>query len=229
MILILKQGEAPKSPEPSREAETEVVASQRDKQTTPSAPSGFVYIKPGTFTMGSPSSESGRDSDEGPQHKVTISKGFYMSATEVTQEQYQAVMGTNPSSFKGAKRPVEKVSWNDAVEFCNKLSDREGLTRCYSGSGDNIRCNWNANGYRLPTEAEWEYACRAGTTGPFHTGSCLSTNDANYDGDHPYTGCSKGQDRKETWNVGSGRANAWGLYDLPGNVYELAPGTSVNI
>jgi len=163
----------------------------------------FVFIKPGTFMMGSPSDEPQRDSDE-TQHKVTITKGYYLQTTEVTQGQWEAIMGSNPSYFSscGANCPVETVSWDDAQDFIQKLNQKEGLT------------------YRLPTEAEWEYAARAGTTTPFAFGNCLSTNDANYDGNDPLTGCSKGTDRYRTVAVGSLRANAWGLYDMHGNVYE---------
>ncbi len=179
----------------------------------------MVWIPSGSFQMGSPSSEASHDSDE-RQHRVTLSKGFWVGKYEVTQEQYEAVMGSSPSHLKGRKRPVEKVSWYDAVEFCNTLSRNEGLRPCYQITGTSVTWDHGGNGYRLPTEAEWEYACRAGTMGPFHTGSCLSTNEANYDGDYPYSGCSKGRDRKETWEAGSGKANAWGLYDMHGNVWE---------
>jgi len=164
----------------------------------------FVRIPAGTFMMGSPSNESGRGSDE-TQHRVTLTKHFYMQTTEVTQGQWRAVMGNNPSSFEncGDRCPVEYVSWNDCQEFIQKLNQKEGT-----------------NKYRLPTEAEWEYACRAATTTPFNTGNCLSTTDANYDGNYPYTGCSKGQDRQKTIFVASFSPNAWGLYDMHGNVFE---------
>ena len=165
----------------------------------------FVRIPAGSFMMGSPSSEPKRDSNE-TQHRVTLSKPFYLQTTEVTQGQWQAVMGNNPSYFSscGDNCPVEQVSWNDCQEFIRKLNQREG------------------NGaYRLPTEAEWEYACRAGMTGPFNTGmDCLYTNQANYDGNYPLPGCSKGQYHRKTVPVGSFRPNAWGLYDIHGNVWE---------
>jgi formylglycine-generating enzyme required for sulfatase activity/serine/threonine protein kinase len=161
----------------------------------------MVYIPPGRFQMGSPDDEEGRRDNEGPVHTVELD-GFWMGKFEVTQGQYRAIMGTNPSHFKGDNRPVEKVSWNDAMEFCRKLSQRTGKT------------------FTLPTEAQWEYACRAGTTGPFSFGACLSTSDANYDGNYPLSGCSNGTYRQSTWDVGSGRANTWGLYDMHGNVYE---------
>ena len=177
----------------------------------------MVQIPAGRFLMGSPGNEPSRDGDE-TQHWVTISKGFSLGVTEVTQGQWKRVMGSNPSNFKncGDDCPVESVSWTDAVEFCNRLSDLEGLSRCYSGQ------NWDQSctGYRLPTEAEWEYAARAGTTGPFHTGNCLSTSEANYDGNYPLSGCSKGQYRKTPIRVGSLASNSWGLYDMHGNVWE---------
>jgi formylglycine-generating enzyme required for sulfatase activity len=186
-------------------------------------PDTFVRINGGTFTMGSPANEPGRDDDEGPQHQVTVS-AFYMGKYEVTQKEYQEVMGTNPSNFKGPNLPVENISWFDAVEYCNKRSQKEGLTPAYtiSGAGNNLTVDWNrnANGYRLPTEAEWEYACRAGTTGPFNTGNNITTDQANYDGNHPYNNNAKGTYRDKTTPVGSFAPNPWGLYDMHGNVYE---------
>jgi len=168
----------------------------------------LVWIAPGTFTMGSPENESGRDSDEGPQHKVTISKGFWMGKTEVTQRQYQALMGSNPSYFKNAGQdaPVELVSWNDAKAFCGKLqsrllSDLRGLTA------------------RLPTEAEWEYACRAGSSTALYTGKELTST----------TGRCRNLDEIAWYSQTSGsttklggqkQPNAWGLYDMLGNVWE---------
>lgn len=170
----------------------------------------LVKIPAGSFMMGSSTPEKGRDEkDEGPQHKVTITRPFYMSAYEVTQEQYKTIMGANPSDFKGPNRPVEMVSWNEAVEFCKKLTERTGYT------------------VRLPTEAEWEYACRAGTNTRFYFGDnaddlhkhenyCdLSCTDpfAWNDMDH-----NDGQDR--TAPVGSYGSNNWGLHDMHGNVTE---------
>ena len=165
--------------------------------------SKFILIKPGTFMMGSPSNEPERNDDE-LRHKVTISKSFYLQATEVTQGQWKAVMGDNPSDFKncGNDCPVEKVSWDDIQQFIKKLNRMTGKK------------------YRLPTEAEWEYACRAGTTTPFNTGRCLLTNEANYDGNSPLKGCSKGKYREKTMPVASFSPNAWGLYDMHGNVWE---------
>ncbi len=164
----------------------------------------FVYIEPGSFMMGSPSGESDLGQYE-RQHRVTLTRGFYMQTTEVTQGQWQAVMGGNPSFFLscgGDDCPVESVSWDDVQDFIRKLNQRSNRT------------------YRLPTEAEWEYACRAGSTGPFNTGSCLSTSQANYNGSHPLSGCSKGNFREKTVPVASFSPNAWGLYDMHGNVAE---------
>ncbi|MCL2444278.1 MAG: formylglycine-generating enzyme family protein [Treponema sp.] len=172
---------------------------------------GFVRINGGTFTMGSPANEARRESDE-IQRQVTISS-FQMSRYPVTQREYQEVMGTNPSHFRGDNLPVEMVSWFDAIEYCNRRSQREGLTPAYtiSGSGDNRTVTWNrnANGYRLPTEAEWEYACRAGTTTPWNTGTSITTDQANYNN---VIGRTTPVDRYP--------ANRWGLYDMHGNVWE---------
>ncbi|MCL2442930.1 MAG: formylglycine-generating enzyme family protein [Treponema sp.] len=170
---------------------------------------GFVRINGGTFTMGSPANEAGRESDE-IQRQVTIS-AFQMSRYPVTQGEYQEIMGTNPSHFRGDNLPVEQVSWFDAIDYCNRRSQREGLTPAYtiSGSGNNRTVTWNrnANGYRLPTEAEWEYACRAGTTTAYNTGANITTSQANFDSER-------------TTPVDRYPANRWGLYDMHGNVLE---------
>ena len=173
----------------------------------------LVLIPAGKFMMGSPATEVGRGGDEGPQHEVTISKPFYMGVLEVTQEQYEAVMGVNPSSFKGAKNPVENVSWDDAVEFCKKLSARTGKT------------------VRLPTEAQWEYACRAGTITAFHTGDALKPGQANADFTQPsnpgvldrimaWLGMSSAKKTLQTTPAGSFSPNGLGLYDMHGNIWE---------
>jgi formylglycine-generating enzyme required for sulfatase activity len=162
----------------------------------------MAAIPGGTFMMGSPENEAGRRDYESPQHQVTV-PSFFMGKYPVTQAQYQAIMGTNPSGFKGSNRPVERVSWTNAVTFCKKLSQKIGKT------------------YRLPSEAEWEYACRAGTTTPFHFGETITTDLANYDGSHTYGQGLKGVYRGETREVGSfGVANNFGLYDMHGNVWE---------
>jgi len=164
----------------------------------------FIYILPGTFTMGSPANERGANDDE-KQHQVTISTPFYLQATEVTQGQWKKVMGDNPSYFKscGEDCPVESVSWNNVHEFIKRLNLIE-----------------RSDNYRLPTEAEWEYACRAGTTTRFYTGNCLSTDEANYQGNFPFFGCPYGKYKLKTVKIGGFPPNPWGLYDMHGNVWE---------
>ncbi len=161
----------------------------------------MVEIPGGSYTQGSPSDEPRRDSDEGPQRMVTVPR-FFMGMFQITQAQYAAVMGENPSRFRGDNRPVEQVSWNNAKTFCDRLSDRTGRR------------------YFLPTEAEWEYACRAGTTTPFHFGSTLSDDIANYQATETYGNGREGTYRQETTDVGSFPANDFGLYDMHGNVWE---------
>lgn len=173
----------------------------------------MVQIPEGEFEMGSPPEEEGRYDAEGPQRRVAVSS-FFMGQFPVTQAQYEAVMGENPSSFQenGVNRPVEQVSWDDAIAFCERLSQLTGRT------------------YRLPSEAEWEYACRAGTTTPFHFGETITTDLANYHGqDFEYEGTTYpgnygegpyGTFREKTTEVGSFSPNAFGLYDMHGNVWE---------
>ncbi|NEP43493.1 MAG: formylglycine-generating enzyme family protein, partial [Okeania sp. SIO2H7] len=161
----------------------------------------MVYIPGGSFIMGSPENEEGRYNSESPQHRVNV-PAFFMGKYPVTQKQYQAVMGNNPSYFKGANRPVEQVSWNDATAFCQQLSQRTGKIYC------------------LPSEAQWEYACRAGTTTPFYFGETVTTNLVNYDGNYSYGSGPKGVYREQTTDVGSFPPNAFGLYDMHGNVWE---------
>jgi formylglycine-generating enzyme required for sulfatase activity len=132
-----------------------------------------------------------------------------MGRYEVRQAEYQAVMGNNPSSFKGASLPVETVSWYDAVEYCNARSRREGLAPAYTINGTAISWNRNANGYRLPTEAEWEYACRAGTATPYSSGNSIYN-----------AGWYDDNGGKTTHAVGTKQANPWGLCDMHGNVFE---------
>ena len=129
-------------------------------------PENFVLIKGGSFQMGSPDSEPWRSVDE-TQHTVTVSD-FYMSKYELTQKEYEEITGNNPSNFTGDDLPVENVSWLDAAAYCNALSERDGLTPVYTIDGQNVSWDRSANGYRLPTEAEWEYACRAGIF-PLHS------------------------------------------------------------
>ena len=154
----------------------------------------FMYIPPGTFVMGSPSDELGRHSDE-KQHKVTLTRGFYMQTTEVTQAQWKAVMGDNPSYFKEDGLPVERVSWDAAYEFIQKLNKMEATDR-----------------YRLPTEAEWEYACRSRSKTAF----CFGNDEKGLGAFAWYSGSSL----KKTSYIGKKKPNAWGLYDMYGNVWE---------
>jgi formylglycine-generating enzyme required for sulfatase activity len=174
----------------------------------------LLLVQPGTFRLGATESEAGRQPDEGPVHTVEISQGFYLGAFTVTQEQYQKVMGINPSHFRKVGGcdprafPVENVSWEDAVAFCRRLSDMSAERQ-------------RGRTYRLPTEAEWEYACRAGGEGlPFHVGRSLVSAHANFDGRHPYGGSGRGDFLQRTCAVGSYPANAWGLHDMHGNVWE---------
>ena len=153
----------------------------------------MVLIPAGKFMMGSPESEKGRYNDE-TQHEVTLTKPYYMGSYAVTQEQWEAVMGNNPSiKTKGAKLPVTNVSWQDCQEFIKKLNAKTD------------------GGYRLPTEAEWEYACRAGTTTEYFYGDSITKSDANYS-------------KREPMAVGSYKPNAFGLYDMHGNVCEWCEG-----
>jgi formylglycine-generating enzyme required for sulfatase activity len=171
----------------------------------------MIDIPGGSFWMGSPETEEGRDIHEGPQHQVTLLP-FSLSKFPITQAQWQAIaslpqinrsLNPEPSSFKGANHPVEQVSWHDAREFCARLKRITGRN------------------YRLPSEAEWEYACRAGTTTPFHFGQTITPNLANYDGNFSYGSGVKGQYGKQTTPVGNFQvANAFGLYDMHGLVWE---------
>jgi formylglycine-generating enzyme required for sulfatase activity/predicted Ser/Thr protein kinase len=165
----------------------------------------LVYIKPGTFLMGSPEAEHGRDSSDERQHRVTLTKGFYMSTTLVSQKQWKAVMGANnnPSPAQGDNLPVASVTWEQAREFCERLSARENRT------------------YRLPTEAEWEYACRAGTTSPFWCGETITTDQANFNGKYPYRPKDpEGQYRQWPTPVSAFAPNAFGLRDMHGNLFQ---------
>jgi formylglycine-generating enzyme required for sulfatase activity len=206
-----------------------------NKCVVSSCPAGYVPISAGTFTMGSPTDEPGRDGDE-TQHQVTITRAFRLKETEVTQGEWQALMGNNPSYFQscGSTCPVEKVSWWDAVAYCNALSKKEGLQECYTLSGCSgtpgvvFACTGvtfvglSCTGYRLPTEAEWEYAARAGTT--------TSTYNGTIDAEHLY--CEQpnpvldpiawfcGNSGGTTHPVKQKQPNAWGLHDMLGNVWE---------
>ena len=176
----------------------------------------MLWMTPGRFWMGSPEEEPERSDVEGPQHLVQL-QGFFLAQTPITQAQWHEVaswkpakgerawtqkLDPNPSHFKGDLRPVEQVSWEDAMEFCRRLSQRTGHL------------------YTLPSEAQWEYACRAGTTTPFYCGATISTKLANYDGSEVYGDGEKGEYRQQTMDVASFPANPWGLHDMHGNVWE---------
>jgi formylglycine-generating enzyme required for sulfatase activity len=184
------------------------------KEITNSIGMQLALIPSGTFLMGSPDSEAERSDNQGPRHQVTITRPFYLGVYPVTQRPYAAVMGINPASFNeanggGPDHPVENVSWDEAVEFCKRLSDRPEEKQ-------------SGRVYGLPTEAEWEYACRGGASfsSPFHYGASLSSTQANFDGNHPYGGAARGPYLQKTSKVGSYKPNAFGLFDLHGNVWE---------
>lgn len=175
--------------------------------TAKALPKNMAWIEGGTFQMGSNDGKS----YEKPVHPVILSS-YWIGKYEVSQKEWTEVMGSNPSYFKGDDLPVEKVSWYDAVDYCNKRSQREGLSPCYSGKGDNIVCDWNANGYRLPTEAEWEYAPRGGKESKAYKYS--GSNDIKIVAWYDKNSGSK------THEVGTKAANELGLYDKSGNVWE---------
>jgi len=170
----------------------------------------MIKIPAGEFQMGSPDTEAERESCEGPQHLVKLGS-FFLGQTAVTQAQWQVIAGwpkqqlelkDQPSRFQGTNRPVEQVSWQEAVEFCRRLSVQSGRS------------------YTLPSEAQWEYACRAGTTTPFSFRETLTPKLTNYNGDNTYASGPKGVYRQQTTEVGSFPANCWGLHDMHGNVWE---------
>lgn len=216
-------------PEQSQQPTPPPSSSQQSQEEQPQIPENFILVEGGTFSMGSPDSEAWRSDDE-TQHTVTVSD-FYMSAFEVTQAEYQAVIGSNPSAFSGEDLPVETVSWLNAIAYCNARSELEGLEPAYTIEGQTVTWNRGANGYRLPTEAEWEYACRAGTETPFNTETSISAEESNYWGHYPYLiednyfnqsnlETRPGVYRETTVEVGSFQPNAWGFYDMHGNVGE---------
>jgi formylglycine-generating enzyme required for sulfatase activity len=165
----------------------------------------MVSIPEGTFMMGL---ENGNTDNTQPVHRVNVSE-FLMSATEITQRQFQRVMGKNPSRVIGNNFPVENASWFDAVRFCNRISELTGLDLCYNT--DTWQCDFSKNGCRLPTEAEWEYACRAGSNEKY----CFGNDKSRLTEYAWYSANTSG-----TYPVGVKKPNAWGLYDMHGNVYE---------
>ncbi len=180
--------------------------------TPPPTPVGFVRIEPGTFVMGSPTTETGRAADE-TQHWVQVTRPFLMGETEVTEAQWQEIMGALPSSYNyGPRFPVLATTWFNAVEYCNALSDSEGLTRAYTINGSRVTWDRDADGYRLPTESEWEYACRAGTTTQYWSGQT----DADLARAAWYVDNSENQPHE----VKGKQANPWGMYDTLGNAWE---------
>jgi len=203
---VVKAESQPVPQQPAKKAARDTVAPLGSPElgtnwTIPDHKIEMIWIAPGSFTMGSPSSERGRDDDEGPQHRVTISKGYWLGKYEVTKGQWQALMGSNPSYFtqSGTNAPVEHVSWNDAQEYCRKLTERERAAGRLPAGYE----------YSLPTEAQWEFACRAGTTGPYAGTGTLSS-----------MGWYDDNSGSTTHPVGQKQANAWGLYDMHGNVWE---------
>ncbi len=190
-----------------------VVDGTPTSHTVASISMDMIFCPPGTFTMGSPTNETGREGDE-TQHQVTLSHGFYLGKHEITQAQYQAVMNGNsaglsadPSQYKGSNRPVEKVSWNDVKVFLTRLNAMEQ-------TAGRLPTGWK---YVLPTESQWEYACRAGTTTAYSWGDDINSSRANYNWDG---GGNDGNDFKQTRDVGQYAANPWGFFDMHGNVWE---------
>ena len=201
-VTVNSKGEITKRSQSQAQAFTETIAKDITLE--------MMAIPGGSFVMGSPNTEAERMSAEGPQRTVNVG-AFFMGKNEVTQTQWRAVAGlpkvkidikANPSNFKGDDLPVEKVSWDDATEFCARLSRLTG------------------GNYRLPSEAEWEYACRAETTTPFYFGETITPDLVNYNGNWPYGSTPKGIGREKTTAVGSFPPNTFGLYDMHGNVWE---------
>lgn len=176
-------------------------------------PSNMIWCPPGTFLMGSPGTEPGRFPNEGPQTQVTLTRGFWLGKFEVTQREYLAVTGVNPAHFHFLDEldaPVERVSWLQAKAYCDSLNTQERAAGRLPEGYE----------YRLPTEAQWEYACRAGTSGATAFGGSLSSSQANFDGTRPYNGGELGPYRERTLRVGSYAPNPWGFHDMHGNAWE---------
>ena len=189
-------------------------------RAAPSMSDDMLLIPAGSYRRGNITDHPTGDVGEKPVREVTITRPFLMGRTPVTQQQYERVTGDNPSGFRGPDLPVEQVTWYEAVEFCNELSRQEGLQPCYSGSGETIVCDFTANGYRLPTEAEWEYACRAGTETDFYTGNLTHPASSPLDPALDRAGWYAGNIGRTTHAVGAKEPNAFGLYDMHGNVWE---------
>jgi formylglycine-generating enzyme required for sulfatase activity len=208
---------APPLPGPSQSQDGTRPGEERDDN---SVKMKFCWCPPGTFLMGSPSSEPEREKDEGPAI-VTLSRGFWMGKYEVTQSQWQTVMGASAQEQlakakgpalrgEGPEYPIYDVNLDEAVEFCRRLTETERRA-------GRLPAGWE---YRLPTDAQWEYACRAGTTTATAFGDRVGSQDANCDGRFPYNGAAKGPYLERTAPVRGYRPNAWGLHDMPGNVWE---------
>ena len=214
------------SESPSSSGEQSSSTSASATENAPAPDDGLILVKGGTFTMGSPADEPWRSDDEA-QHDVTVSD-FYLSPTEVSQLEYNTLTGLGDGTDR---IPIANVTWYDAIAYCNALSTEAGLSPAYVVDGENATWNLSADGYRLPTEAEWEYACRAGTTGPFNLDHSVSADEANYYGHYPYEiegnyfdqgalDVKPGVYRGEPIESASFAPNNWGLYDMHGNVAE---------